>query len=118
MGAEPTYISKDALFTARSLPEEDVEIPGRGTVRVRACTRAEVQAFHKAAGGDSGEAERLTLAAGLVAPKITSGEARLWQEASPAGELRPVVAAITRLSGMDEGAAKEAVKTFRDGPGA
>lgn len=105
-------VSKDQLFTTR-LTEEDVEIPGIGKVRVRALSRAEVLAFRNRTVQDVTEMERALVAAGMVDPKLTEDEVLKWQEASAAGELEPVTRTISRLSGMDEGAAKEAVKRFR-----
>ncbi|MEU7817060.1 hypothetical protein [Pseudonocardia sp. NPDC049154] len=105
-------VSKETLFKAR-LTEEDVEIPGVGTVRIRALSRAEVLAFRSRKVEDVADMERALLSKGLVEPALTEDEVRQWQEASAAGELEPVTRAISRLSGMDETAAKEAVKRFR-----
>lgn len=108
-------IDKSALFTAR-LPEEEVEIPGVGTVRIRSLSRAEVLGIR---GKDVpvDEMERHLLALSLVEPKLTEKEAGQWQAASAAGELEPVTKAIMRLSGLEEATAKEAVKRFRGEPG-
>ena len=110
------YATKDDLLVS-NLEEEDCEIPGRGKVRVKALTRAQVLAFRKEGAGDTGETERLMLAAAFVIPKLTKGEVRLWQEASKAGEMEPVTRVVMRLSGMAEDSAKEAVKQFRDESG-
>jgi hypothetical protein len=104
-------MDKELLFRPR-LPEAEVEVPGVGTVRVRALNRAEVMAIQ----GRSGAArERAFLAAGLVDPILTEAEVGRWQQASPAGELELVTNAIGELSGMIEGAEKEAYKSLPDG---
>lgn len=109
-----TAIDKSELFKAR-LDVEDVEVGSLGTVKVRALSRSEVLAFRKRKVDDVGEMERVLVAAGMVEPALTEDEVQQWQDASSAGELEPVTRAISRLSGMDEGAAKEAVKRFRGG---
>lgn len=104
------YMDKEQLFTS-GVPEADVEIPGKGTVRVRGLTRAEVLKA-TGGGGDIAVIERRLLAAGMVSPTLTENDARRWQERSLAYELQPVTEAIERLSGMDKGAAKEAYLEF------
>jgi hypothetical protein len=111
------YVDGDLLSKPR-LPEADVEIPGLGVVRVRGLSRAEVLIIQKVA--DSGEdiLERKMLAAAMVSPRRTEGQVREWQEASPVGELQPVVARVMELSGMDEDAAKETYKELASDPDA
>lgn len=105
--------SKEALFAPR-LTEEDVDVPGVGTVRVRALSRERVLAFRKRElKGGAEEMERVMVAAALVAPELTEDEVGQWQAASTAGELEVVTRVISRLSGLDVEAAKEAVKRFR-----
>lgn len=105
-------VDKNALF-ARRLPERDIEIPGVGTVRVRALTREEALTV-RGREMPVDEMERCLLEAALVAPVLTKGEVRLWQQACPAGELEPVTNAILDLSGMTADAPKEEMKQFRD----
>lgn len=105
-------IDKDALLASR-LPEEEFEIEGVGTVRIRSLTRAEALAV-RGRELPTDEVERVLLEAALVEPKLTKGEIRLWQEAAPAGELEPLTRAIMRLSGLEDSSAKEAVKRFRE----
>lgn len=107
-------MDKNLLLKAR-LPEADVDIPGVGTVRVRALNRAEAMRVQEATG--TGAAERLILHLGMVDPPLTEAEARQWQEASVAGEIEPVTTRIAELSGILPGADKEAYKSFRDESG-
>lgn len=104
-------VDKDLLLKAR-LVEEEIDIPGVGTVRVRALTRAEAMTVH---GVELSvlEMERKLTAMAMVDPVLTEDEVSQWQTSSPAGELGPVAEAIVRLSGMAEGADKATVRKFR-----
>jgi len=122
-------VDKEALFTPR-LPEDDVEVPGVGTVRVRALSRLE--AMHvQAASEDVAEADRRVIAQGLVDPALVipglrhradgkpceaCADAKRWQDATTAQELEPVTDRIAELSGMKEGADKAAFQSVRDEP--
>lgn len=106
---------KDLLFKPR-LPEADVEVPGIGTVRVRALSRAEAMLVRKADG--TAAVERKMLALALVDPVLTESEVGRWQKASIAGELEPVTDKVSELSGMTQGAAKEAYQEFDEDPDA
>jgi len=106
-------VSKEALFAAR-LPEDDVEIPGVGSVRVRALSRGEVFGVQNAKGTPA--IERKILALGMVDPTLTESEVQRWQDACPGGELDPVVDKIRELSGLADGAEKAAVLDFRGEP--
>jgi hypothetical protein len=113
---------KEALFKAR-LPEDDVEVPGVGTVRVRGLSRAEVMLMRKATDTEAMDGsralilERKMLALGMVDPQLTEAEAGQWQHASAAGELDLVSDRIAELSGMAEGAPKSGLPGDGDGPG-
>jgi hypothetical protein len=106
-------MDKELLFKPR-LPEEDVDIPGVGTIRVRGLSRHE--GIHVGAANGTEASERRAIACGMVDPAMTEEEVGRWQRAAPAGELDPVSEAITRLSGMAPESAKEAVKTFEADP--
>lgn len=114
---------KGRLLSTR-LDQADVDIPGLGTVRVRALTRAEAISVRKATDREDTMdglrlliLERKMLAAALIDPPMTEDEVRQWQQAAPAGELDPVVARVQELSGMVEGAQKAAYKSVRRDPG-
>lgn len=112
-------MDKEALFRPR-LEEEDVPVPGVGTVRVRALSRAEVIIVRKATDAEHVDGprvlviERKMLAAALVDPQLTEVEVGRWQAASAAGEIEPIVAAIQRLSGMTDDADKSGVRAVRE----
>ena len=121
---------KAALLKPR-LAEEDVHIPGVGTVRVRALNRKE--AVHVQEADSPEERDRRLLAQGLVSPmfmlsyKLHGIGAKPCekcypvgelQEASPANELEPVSNRITELSGYTVGAAKAVYEEFEANPDA
>ena len=106
-------MDKELLFKPR-LPEDTVDVPGIGTVRVRGLNRAEATMIESA--GSTEAKERKILALGVVDPALTEAEVGRWMKAAPAGEIQPVSTRIAQLSGMLDDSAKTAVKTFRDGP--
>ncbi len=117
-------MDKETLFRPR-LPEDDVELPGVGTVRVRGLNRDEVLSVRKATddanrldGPRALVLERKMLAAAMIDPTLTEAEVGKWQKAAPAGELEPVTLRVQELSAMVGGAAKEAYKSVPDEPGA
>lgn len=104
-------LNKDDLFKPPT-NEQDVEIPGKGTVRIRALTRAEaLQVRGKSMPIDQLEQKLLSWA--MIEPKLTENEVRKWQEMSVAGELEVVTQAIAKLSGMETTSPKEAMHNFR-----
>lgn len=108
-------MDKDLLFKAR-VQEQDIEIPGVGTVRVRGLSRSESLAIRdKSMPMD--EMERRMISIAMVDPVLTTGEVRLWQDACSAGELEPVTRVIAELSGMMIDGGKEAYKSIRDESG-
>jgi hypothetical protein len=104
---------KELLFKP-SLPEAEVEIPGKGTVRVRALSRSEALLCQKEDGVEAVERKMLALA--LVDPALTEAEVGRWQKASAAGEMDPVSNKVAELSGMTEDAGKAAYKEFESDP--
>lgn len=112
-------MDKEALFAPREkttsgFPEDDVPIPGVGTVRVRGLSRFE--ALSMKAVDNAVASERLMLHYAMVDPPMTEAEIGKWQRASGASELEPVTGKIAELSGMTQDAAKEAVKDFEANP--
>lgn len=97
------------------LSEGTVDIPGVGEVRVRGLSRHEVMFDVNKAKG-AGAVERRILALGMVDPEMTEDDVAEWMKVTHAGELEPVVEKISELSGLGEGADKEAMSTFRDEP--
>lgn len=109
-------VSKEQLLKSR-VKEDTVTLPGIGDVRVRGMNREEALEIRDAEG--TAQIERLMLARGMVDPPLTEEEALEWQRNSDAIEIDAVTTKIAELSGMTSGAAKAAVRSFRDdaGPG-
>lgn len=104
-------IDKKALLN-QAFGTQDVEIPGVGTVTIRALTRGEAIRIQ----GDemlAEEAECKLLALAMVDPVMTEDEIQEWQDTSPAGQMQPVIKAILAASGMVEEVTRDAYADFR-----
>jgi len=98
------------------MPEDDVEVPGMGAVRVRGLSRLEAIGMQVAHG--TAAIERRTIALAMIDPVMTEDEVGRWQRVSVAGELQGVADKIQALSGMADDSAKEAYKSVRGEPDA
>lgn len=107
-------MDKSVLFKDR-LQEADVKVPGVGTVRVRALTRAEVLLVRKATDSENMDGDRILvlekklIAKAMVDPVLTESEVGQWQNKATADELDPVLTKIQELSGLLPGASKSGV---------
>lgn len=104
-------VDKNALLRQK-FGTEEVEIPGVGTVTIRALTRGEairIQGDEMIA--EVAECKLLSLA--MVDPVMTEEEVQEWQDTSPAGQMQPVIKAILAASGMVEEVTREAYNDFR-----
>lgn len=91
-----------AALLATALPEAEVEIPGKGTVRVRGLTRAEaLRLFNPEPGADLVMIDVEGLVCGLIDPKLTAAEAKAWVESAPPAEVAAVANKIVELTGLD-----------------
>lgn len=93
----------------RHLPEEDVDVPGQGTLRMRALTRDEVKGLRDEADGDMDLYECMLISAALVDPEMSASDVALWSKGAPAGELVIVSGAVSRLSGLGQEGSKSGV---------
>lgn len=116
-------VTKEALLK-RGLPTRDVELPGIGTVTVRALSRAQVLVINdllsgipEGVPGRVATLERALLRYGIAEPELSEDDVCELYDVSPGGEINVLTEAIQELSAMTEGAAREAYKSFRDGPG-
>lgn len=114
-------MDKSLLFAPRAgtdsgYPEDDVDVAGMGTVRVRGLSRFEV--LHVQNTDDSAKRERQILALALLDPTMTEAEVGRWQKASDASEMEPVSEKVAELSGMQGGSGKAIVKEFVANPDA
>lgn len=101
---------KPRVNTVSGLPEDEVDIPGIGTVRVRGLSRIEALAIRRIE--DMAGSERKMVSTAMLDPTMNEEEVHTWQRVSAAGEMEPVTSKIAELSGMLSNSAKEAVKEF------
>jgi len=103
-------IDKDTLFKS-VVPEEDVELDGKGSVRVRALTRDELHQVnaYSSRGSNSDEkrtatasrdAELMAVHYGLVDPPLDINEVKEYAKAAAVGEFQRITKTIMRLSGV------------------
>jgi hypothetical protein len=105
-------MDKAKLLAGARLPEDDVEVPGVGTVRVRGLSRAEAMAVEGCKGTEAKERKIIFL--GLLDPDdMSEHEVGEWMRTAPAGELDPVSRRIGQLSGL----LAESPKSGLPGPG-
>lgn len=114
-------VDKEALLAKRAetetgFPEELVEIPGMGEVRVRGLSRLETLNIGRTT-QDAAKAERMSVAMGMIEPAMTEAEVGRWQKLCTNKELEGVYLAIGRLSGMLSDSPKQAYKDFEVDPG-
>lgn len=108
-------ISKE-VFLKGHLPEDTIEVPEIGTIRIRALSRAEALASTELV---AGEREAQVLAWGLADPAITKEEAQQWRETTMPGVVNAVAYEILVLSGMTESSAvvvRAAKTSFQEEP--
>lgn len=100
-------IDKELLLKAR-LVEEDYDIPGVGTVRVRVLSWEECAEFEKwsKAGRDGTDVYKRILALAMVAPALTEDEVGEWMRNASGGEIEQLARHIIARSGLVEGAQK------------
>lgn len=108
-------MNKELLFQPRC-KEDEVELPGLGTFRVRGLTRAEIKKISD--GTESGrDMEPFTLSTCLLDPELTEDEAVRWLAVAPFGEVEQLTEKINELSGIARYAPKEAYKSVHSGSG-
>lgn len=100
-------IDKELLLKSR-LAEEDYDIPGVGTVRVRALSWEECEEFQRwtQTGKPQGEVYTRVLHKAFVDPALTVEEAGQLLTSATGGEIEALVARVVKASGLVEGAQK------------
>lgn len=97
-------MDKETLFKRQACDRLGVVDLDDFVVTVRGLSRGEVK---KAQEFDSDEArDRVIVAMGMVDPKLTAKEVAEWFDIAPAGDTVAVLAKISELSGLNEGARK------------
>lgn len=106
-------MDKSELLGGGGLDTEEVPIPRLGkNVTVRGMTRMEALLVGKQDGAE--KMEPLAISYALVDPVLTLKEAEQWVRSAGVHEVKTVVQAINRLSGLGQGADKEAAKSLPD----
>lgn len=95
-------------------PTGEVEIAGVGKVKIRALTRGEALQV-RALSHDPVLFDRKLCAFCLTDPVLTEDEVGEWQANTLPAEIERVTDAIFALSGLKDGAAKEAYKSAGSG---
>lgn len=108
-------VDKEILFSL-TVPEQKLELPGLGTIRVRGLSRVEMLLAGKH--DTVAEVERWMLHFGIVEPALTVKEVERWQRAAPSATFQPITMLIRELSGHGEGADKSGVSEVREQPDA
>ena len=106
------YVSRDTFLAALSVEEQDLEIEGLGTVRIRPLTltqRAEMQRkfMDKENRIDTLRMQTATLLMGLVAPQLTEADLAVIEQGRP-GLVDKVSMRILDASGMADDFEKKA----------
>lgn len=94
-----------------------VDIPGFGSMEVRELSRAElrrVYSLHEQTPGDVGPAETFMVHKALVDPPMTLDQVERWASKPSGKHMGLLVDRVNELSGVVEGAAKEATKSVLD----
>lgn len=90
-----------------SVPTEEFEIEGVGTLTLRGMTRFEMMLVFKRQENESQlSAEKLSLSIGIVEPKLTEDDIEAWQKVAPGGLINRIAVRINALSGLGKGAGK------------
>lgn len=91
-------IEREHLFKPR-IPEEEYEIEGIGTIRIRGLSRVETLRAKKSA-GNVDEFEVKVLSIGVVEPHLSEDDVRAWQASAISQEVEDVANTILELSGL------------------
>lgn len=103
-----TALSRDEIL-ARKVYGDVERVPlGDGYVVVRGLTRGEA---HETYGKSTIDAETIAIAYGMVEPAMSRDDVAEWLAADVSGAIQPVITAIQRLSGNEDGAGKEYTKS-------
>lgn len=105
-------IDRDRLLKPR-LPEEDYDIEGVGTIRIRQLSWRECVELQGT--GDAKKVTAKVLSLALVDPVLSPEDVEVWMEAAPGGEIEALSRRITMWSGLREDAQKSGDKESRPG---
>lgn len=99
-----------AALLGMSVPTEDFEIEGVGTITLRGMTRWEMIHVFKLE-DNRHKQEQAALRFGIVNPPMTEDDIAEWQKVAPGGLLNEIASRINALSGLGKDASKSDVPT-------
>lgn len=103
------FVSVDDLL-GQDVLYETVKIEGMGSVELKGLTRDEA---HKVVDIDDVRKREISMVTwGMSKPNMTYQQVEKWFRSAPAGQLQMVTEVISRLSGLDDDAEREAVQRF------
>lgn len=105
-----THLTREQIL-ARRRGEDVVELPGGGTVKIRALTRDEVLELDDAE--TAAERSNMIISRGLIDPALTVDDVAQWGREADAGDLTIISEEIARISRLTEGAGKRGVARAR-----
>lgn len=99
------YVSRDDFLKALTITEEDFEVPGLGTVRIKPLSLSDRAAIQKANTGKDGQLDVLemqtaALIAGMVEPKLTGDDVTALRAGRP-GVIDAITLRVMETSGME-----------------
>ena len=89
---------------AKATGGEVVNLPSGGQVKVRGLTRDEALELQEREG--TAARDNYCIATGMVEPRLSEEEVAELAKQAPAGDMVEISRAVSRLSGMSEGAGK------------
>jgi hypothetical protein len=108
-------LDKASVTTAApALPQEEFEIEGKGSVLIRALSRAQILSLQSAESKGVLYSERRMLALAIVEPEFSEDDIGNWQKSSLASELEALTVRIAEMSGIRKDSQKAAYADFRD----
>ncbi|MDQ1700685.1 MAG: hypothetical protein QOG34_2548 [Frankiaceae bacterium] len=103
-------LTRDEIL-ARKVGHGEITIEDFGTVKIRALTMLEAVQVRELEGRV--DQVYLIIALGLVEPAMSVADVELWGAQDSAGPLNAIADGIAVVSGMSEGAGKDAYKSTR-----
>jgi hypothetical protein len=100
------YLQLDDFLTGITGGTTDMEIPGLGTIQVRALEFGEVQAIRTKAGDDEMQLSLHSVLVGMVAPALSEEHLTALHKARP-GVIAAISTRILELSGMTDNSEKK-----------
>jgi hypothetical protein len=99
------HLTREQIL-ARKVGHGVAELPGGGTVAIRALTRDEVLEMQQLEGASLADRDNFLCSKGMTDPVMSVEDVAAWAAAGAAGDIVAITEAVARLSGLAEGAGK------------